>query len=288
MKTHILLDIEALGRRPGSAIIELGAVEFFPDAGTLGRSFEAMIEPQAPFTADLDTLAWHAKKGTWPRPVAEGPVTGATHTIGSALVEFGDWLADGGEVEAFWAWGATYDFPLLTAAYDFTGTRQPWQYWQQRCARSAWQLAFGDRRHDPRPHRAVEDAKAAAVDLMEAIAKLTRKKNEKAQMLAQPNELMENDDYCDECPNVAGCYAMGKCAMPAEKEKADARRSAAVCSRIQITLEITDPEVVADYKDTCDELVWEDLVDGELINFAEFVSRKNAEVRHGAKDAELD
>lgn len=170
MKTHILLDIEALGTRPGSAIIELGAVEFFPDSGTLGRSFEAMIEPQTPFTVDLDTLAWHIEKRTWPRPFAEN-----THAIGSALVEFEDWLAESGEVEAFWAWGATYDLPLLTAAYDFTGTPQPWKYWQQRCARSVWQLAFGDRRHDSRPHRAVEDAKAAAVDLMAAIAKLTER-----------------------------------------------------------------------------------------------------------------
>lgn len=48
------------------------------------------------------------------------------------------------------------------------------------------------------------------------------------------------------------------------------------CSRIRVTLEISDPEVVADYMDTCDELVWEDLVNGELINFAEFVSRENA------------
>jgi hypothetical protein len=42
--------------------------------------------------------------------------------------------------------------------------------------------------------------------------------------------------------------------------------------RIVITLAITDPEVVADYRNVCDELVWEDLVNGELINFAEFVS----------------
>lgn len=47
------------------------------------------------------------------------------------------------------------------------------------------------------------------------------------------------------------------------------------CSRIRITLEITDPEVVEDYKDICDDLVWKDLVNGELINFAEFVSREN-------------
>jgi hypothetical protein len=49
----------------------------------------------------------------------------------------------------------------------------------------------------------------------------------------------------------------------------------AACSRIVITLEITDPEVVTDYKNTCAELLWEDLVNGDLINFAEFVSREN-------------
>jgi hypothetical protein len=54
------------------------------------------------------------------------------------------------------------------------------------------------------------------------------------------------------------------------------------CSRILITLAITDPEVVADYEDTCDELVWEDLVSGELINFAEFVSRENVQVEKPA------
>jgi hypothetical protein len=167
MKTHILIDLEALGTRPGSAIIELGAVEFLPEAGVLVRCFEAIIEPQSPFTAELETLDWHQKKGTWPRPTA-----GDAHSIGSALLEFDDWLTGCPEVEAFWAWGATYDFPLLTAAYDFTGTPQPWLYWQQRCARTVWQQAFGKRRHEPRPHRAVEDAKAAAVDLMAAIGKL--------------------------------------------------------------------------------------------------------------------
>jgi hypothetical protein len=34
---------------------------------------------------------------------------------------------------------------------------------------------------------------------------------------------MKNDDYCNDCPNPAGCYAMGTCAMPDAKEKADDR-----------------------------------------------------------------
>lgn len=170
MNTHVLLDIEALGLRPGSAIIELGAVAFFPATGWVGTEFEAIIEPQAPFTADLDTLAWHAKQGTWPRKFAE-----ESHSIGSALVAFEDWLGTLGKVETFWAWGATYDFPLLGAAYDFCGCPPAWKYWQQRCARTIWQTAYGERKHLPRPHKALEDAKAGAVDLMAAMAALTRR-----------------------------------------------------------------------------------------------------------------
>ena len=169
MKTHILIDIEALGRRPGAAIIELAAVEFFPETGEVGEGFEAIIEPQAPFTADLETLEWHAKKGTWPREFVEG-----SHSLGEALWAFEDWLGRlDDEAEAFWAWGATYDFPLMGAAYDFTGNRPPWKYWQQRCARTVWQTAFGDRKHGPRPHQALADATAAAVDLMAAMEVLT-------------------------------------------------------------------------------------------------------------------
>lgn len=60
-----------------------------------------------------------------------------------------------------------------------------------------------------------------------------------------------------------------------EESASESASRDAACSRIRVTLEIADPEVVADYKNICDELLWEDLVNGELINFAEFVSREN-------------
>ena len=69
----------------------------------------------------------------------------------------------------------------------------------------------------------------------------------------------------DEGTNYYVCRTCGK-----------ACDSVADCSRILITLEITDPEIVADYKDICDEILWEDLVNG-LIHFAGFVSRENAQ-----------
>lgn len=169
MKRHILIDIEAIGLRPGCAITELGAVEFFPERRTIGKTFEAMVEPQRPFTADLATLEWHRDKGTWPRPFAE---CADLHPIGSALLAFCQWADGIGEVEAFWSWGATYDFPILTAAFDYSGVGEPWKYWQQRCARTVWQMAFDDRKHRPRPHRALLDAIAGATDLMQAMAVL--------------------------------------------------------------------------------------------------------------------
>jgi hypothetical protein len=171
MKKHILLDIEALGRRPGCGITELGAVEFFPETGEVGRTFSSLINPQAPYTADLETLDWHKRKGTWPRMATMEDVL----PIGPALVQFEEWFADAGEVEAVWAWGATYDFPILAAAYDLEGLKMPWDYWQQQCARTVWRVAFGERKHDPRPHRALEDARAGAVDLMEAMSRAQRK-----------------------------------------------------------------------------------------------------------------
>jgi len=93
MTTHVLLDIEALWKRPGSAIIELAAVAFCPETGKIGQAFNALIEPQPPFMADLETLDWHQKQGTWPRPFAE-----CSHSIGSALVEFNSFAAGLGEV----------------------------------------------------------------------------------------------------------------------------------------------------------------------------------------------
>ena len=171
MKKHVMIDIEALGLRPGAAITELGAVEFYPEEGWVGVSFEALIRPMPPLTADLATLEWHAEKGTWPRTLEQ---EARAMPLQNALILFSEWYRNLGEVDAVWAWGATYDFPLAVAGYDLTGYVPPWKYYNCRCARTVWQLAFGSLKHGPRPHRALEDARAGAVDLMAAMTELRR------------------------------------------------------------------------------------------------------------------
>lgn len=162
MTTHIMLDIEALGTRPGCALTEIGAVAFCPESGNLGESFEVDIRPAMPLLADLATLEWHAKHGTWPH---ERP----TIPLRDALSMFAAYVAGFGEIEALWCWGATYDFPILTAAFDAMAIPPPWHYWQCQCARTVWNLACPGEKHSPRPHRAVQDAVAAARDLMLAM-----------------------------------------------------------------------------------------------------------------------
>ena len=162
--THVLVDIEALGRRPGSAVIELAAVAFSPETGALGQSFTARIEPEIPFTAQLDTLEWHRKQGTWPR--AEGE---QGFYLEDALQAFSDWCETLGPVESYWSWGSTYDFPLLDPVFDHCAIVPPWKYYECRCARTVWQLAFPKVRPEKRPHVALEDATAAARDLITAL-----------------------------------------------------------------------------------------------------------------------
>jgi len=52
--------------------------------------------------------------------------------------------------------------------------------------------------------------------------------------------------------------------------------SAPDCSRILVTIEITDPETVEAYQNVDDALVFEDLRDGTLMQMASLVSRANA------------
>jgi 3' exoribonuclease, RNase T-like len=166
-----MIDIEALGLRPGAALTELGAVEFYPEEGWVGASFEALIRPMPPLTADLPTLEWHAGNGTWPRSDEREALAMPLRT---ALHFFERWYAGLGQVEAVWCWGATYDFPLLQAVCDLAGREEPWKFYDACCARTVWRFAFGKLKHAPRPHRALEDARAGAVDLMAAMTELRR------------------------------------------------------------------------------------------------------------------
>lgn len=165
---HILLDIEALGVRPGSAIVQLGAVAFSPHTGEImGETFHRHILPHAQLHTELRTLHWHTERGTWPPAPPAAPVA-----LEQALAEFSRWVEETGRPHTWWSWGSTYDFPLLDAACHVLGREGPWAYWQTACARTVWRMAFPFGKTAPRPHHALEDSIAAVKDLHQALGEI--------------------------------------------------------------------------------------------------------------------
>lgn len=163
---HLLLDIEALGRRPGSAPVELAAATFDPHTGDIRSTFHTRIIPLDGLTADVQTLAWHREHRTWPFPDGSGP---EPLPLRRALLAFCQWLhGQPSQPTLYWSWGSTYDFPLLDAAFRAIDHPPPWHYSQCCCARTIWKCAFPGLSPEPRCHHALQDVLAAIPDLIHA------------------------------------------------------------------------------------------------------------------------
>lgn len=165
---EILVDIEVLGLRPGSAIIEIGAVLFSRKSGEALDEFHRIIQPDESETADLATLKWHQETGTWPRATEFGV------SLLSSLTDFSTW-SKLNLVETFWAWGASFDFPHLDAAYSSLRLPAPWRFSRCQCARTIWNVAFPEIKATKKPHCALDDARISAKDLWAALQKISGK-----------------------------------------------------------------------------------------------------------------
>lgn len=168
----VMIDLEALGKAAGSAITELAAVAFDMETGKIAASFSRIINPDLhspPFTADLDTLNWHLKNGSWPRSNRN-----LSEEIGIdvAIRDFLLWFNGLQPVETVWSWGWDYDRPIIEAAFELTNSGPlPWRYHCGACARSVWRGAFPGVKRPARAHSALEDAVAAVGDLRKALGK---------------------------------------------------------------------------------------------------------------------
>lgn len=159
----LMVDIETLGTRPGSAILSIGAVRFDVEKKTIYDEFYVNIDPQdciiKGLTYDKDTLNWwkEQSKDAWKalakdkRPVAE------------ALQSFIEYVKKGGR-EKFWSWGAQFDPPLIeTAIQKVLEQPAPWFYSNVMCARTVsntFQVKID--RSKGTHHNALDDAKAQA------------------------------------------------------------------------------------------------------------------------------
>lgn len=161
--SHIMVDLETWGTKPGSAIRSIGAVVFDPATGDIGGKFYRNIDDQScldiGLTQDPGTVQWWSEQSAEARAAFS---TSTPHHITDVLAAFSAWFAacDGEQV---YGHGASFDPVLLEAAYDAVGLEAPWKFWNIRCCRTI--LAMANRKPQRAGgvhHNALDDAIAQA------------------------------------------------------------------------------------------------------------------------------
>jgi hypothetical protein len=127
-RPEIMVDIETLGTKPGSAIARI-AIAAFDHAGTIVDSLDMRLDltaqEDAGMTVDVDTVLWwldqsdEARKGAFVEGVKYEPTT--------ALALLSEFVNDI-EPIAIWAHSPSFDITMLECLYDAFGLKAPWSY----------------------------------------------------------------------------------------------------------------------------------------------------------------
>lgn len=137
---NVMLDLETLGTTPGCVVLSIGAVEFDPDTGELGREYYDTINQSSSLAVgletDLDTVAWWKKQSLEAQKVLYATHEDNGTQIAPALAGFAEFLAPCGKSLCVWGNGSDFDQPILAAAYKAVGQKTPWLFWNNRCYRT--------------------------------------------------------------------------------------------------------------------------------------------------------
>lgn len=164
--TDLMIDLETMGTAPGCALVSIGAVRFDREGGPLGPDFYRVINLDScaavGLGTDMSTIRWwmrHAE--AWPDPLRAVPLP-------VALVDLQRFIGE--DKPCVWSHGAGFDLPILAAAYRACKLPLPWSYRAPRDTRTLFDLAGVEYRTEA--HHALEDARAQARAVQEALGKL--------------------------------------------------------------------------------------------------------------------
>lgn len=167
-QANVMIDIETLGTKPGVAVLSIGAVMFGP-AG-LGKSFYANVSLQSctdlGLTIDPGTAGWWMEQSDEARQAAFRADAAPLHDV---LLDFHTWLSDQRATHP-WCHGASFDVPILEAAFKACRLEVPWEFWNVRDTRTLYDLAgVKVDRSTGTHHNALDDAKAQAEAAVKAL-----------------------------------------------------------------------------------------------------------------------
>ena len=155
---HIMLDLETMGTAPGSAVVQIGAVEFsiykLGDPLLITITLESCVS--AGMRIDPSTVMWWMKQSD----VARESLVSTAVSVRDGLQSFADWV--GKERVCIWGDGAAFDNALLASAYRACRMPLPWHYSGDRCFRTMKETFPVERIISEIEHNAAADAVAQA------------------------------------------------------------------------------------------------------------------------------
>jgi len=132
----VMHDIETLGTKPGCSILSIGAVPFGVHADL--EPFYVKISREScrevGLVEDAATLAWWDKQS----PEARLEAFSGTVRIELALLMYADYLKQLSPEHGIAPWGngASFDSPVLAAAYNACFLPLPWDFRNEACYRT--------------------------------------------------------------------------------------------------------------------------------------------------------
>lgn len=164
--THVMVDLETLGNRPGCAILSIGAVAFGPHG--LGAEHYSVVnranQKEFGLHEDQSTLDWWAGQSEAAREVLlQSGESGLQ--LPKALNDFNLYLAQFGMSSVkLWGNGSDFDNAILISCYAATKQQAGWKFWNNRCYRTLKSLNPGVKlSRTGTYHNALDDAKTQAL-----------------------------------------------------------------------------------------------------------------------------
>lgn len=159
--SHIMIDIETLGKEPGCPILSIAAVQFGPEGVSATNNIYVKIDwaksiKDYGLQIDAETLKWWLSKD----PATLRDQTNGTYSLRIALIQLAAFIESVGHEPLIWAKSPSFDINILEHAFKAAGVDIPWKYWQERDVRTIFGIdeALVKSYKNPVEHNALADA----------------------------------------------------------------------------------------------------------------------------------
>ncbi len=176
MARHLMVDLETLGTLPNTTVLTLGAVHFDPYSDWIGEDtlylkFNMDDQDHLGRTIDQSTIDWWGRQD--PAIMEEAFSPDGRLPLDYCIDQFHKfaWGCD-----AFWSHGSCFDLIILEDIYRQFNRAVPWQFYQIRDTRTAFDLGIDPQMPKDSKHDALHDAVRQAIGVQNVYAGLGVKK----------------------------------------------------------------------------------------------------------------